>query len=112
MFQPDGDFWTILYEQRGFRLRDAKGLRYIHRLLSKPGGKLHVTDLAAAEGSCDGPLDADAVERLRKAVANSIRYAIARIEKECPPLALHLTNALRTGTVCRYVPDRSPAWRC
>lgn len=106
-FQLEGDFWSVVYDAKGFRLRDAKGLQYIHRLLSSPGEKFHVRDLAGSEA-----VDAEAVERLRKAVANGIRYAIARIEKESPTLARHLTNAIRTGSVCSYAPDRPQSWTC
>jgi len=114
-FRREGDFWTIVYESKSFRLRDAKGLRYIEQLLRRPGDKFGVAEMTAiGEGS---PLprrppasDAESLERMRKAVANSIRYAISRIEKESPALALHLTNSLRTGASCCYVPDRPRVW--
>ena len=53
---------------------------------------------------------ADASERIRKGVTNRIREAIARVGKEHEPLALHLTNALRLGTFCSYVPERAVRW--
>jgi len=114
-FRREGDFWTIVYESKSFRLRDAKGLRYIAELLQRPGDKFGVAELTAiGEGSplpgAAPPVDPETLERMRKAVANSIRYAIARIDKECPALALHLTNSLRTGASCCYVPDRPRVW--
>jgi hypothetical protein len=114
-FRREGDFWTIVYESKSFRLRDAKGLRYIAHLLRRPGEKFAVAELSAlGEGGEPpaAPVEAGAgdLERTRKAVANSIRYAIARIEKQCPALALHLTNSLRTGASCSYVPDRARIW--
>jgi non-specific serine/threonine protein kinase len=53
---------------------------------------------------------ADGVERVRKAVTGRIRDSIARIQKECPGLALHLTNAVRLGTFCAYTPERPTVW--
>jgi uncharacterized membrane protein len=44
-FRLDGDSWDIAYAGQSLRLRDAKGLRYIHRLLSHPGRELHVSEL-------------------------------------------------------------------
>ena len=52
----------------------------------------------------------DGVERLRKAVTGRIRDSIARIQRESPALALHLTNALRLGTLCMYTPEKAIAW--
>jgi tetratricopeptide (TPR) repeat protein len=46
-FRLEGDYWTVAYGGRAIRLRDTKGLRYIHRLLSEPSRELHVLDLAS-----------------------------------------------------------------
>ena len=51
-FRREGEFWTISYLAGTFRLKDAKGLRYIAYLLARPGQRIHVYDLiAATEGS-------------------------------------------------------------
>ncbi len=51
-FRREGEFWTINYDATTFRLKDAKGLRYIAYLLSHPGSRVHVYDLIeAVEGS-------------------------------------------------------------
>jgi eukaryotic-like serine/threonine-protein kinase len=110
-FHLDGDVWVIEYEARGFRLRDAKGLRYLARLLANPREKFHVSDLTDGNGAHREHDDPRSGERLRKAVANSIRHAIGRIDKQSPALALHLTNAVRTGAFCSYVPDHLPRWK-
>jgi tetratricopeptide (TPR) repeat protein len=47
VFRREGDYWAIAFDGIGFRLRDAKGLRYVHRLLSEPGRELHVAELAS-----------------------------------------------------------------
>lgn len=47
VFRKEGEFWTISYDSRAFRLKDAKGLHYIAHLLSHPGEKFRVHDLVA-----------------------------------------------------------------
>src|SRR5262249_31167196 len=47
VFRRDGDVWTIAYEGKDLRLKDAKGVQYIARLLRRPGEELHCADLAA-----------------------------------------------------------------
>jgi hypothetical protein len=46
----EGEYWTIAYEGRVFRLREAKGLRYLAHLLSEPGRHFHASDLLRALG--------------------------------------------------------------
>jgi eukaryotic-like serine/threonine-protein kinase len=48
VFRREGEFWTIMYEGRTFRLRDVKGLRYIASLLGSPGREVHVLELVSA----------------------------------------------------------------
>jgi hypothetical protein len=50
-------------------------------------------------------------ERMRKAVGNRIRQAVGRIEQIHPELGRHLRVSVRTGTFCRYEPDRAVRWR-
>jgi tetratricopeptide (TPR) repeat protein len=188
-FQREGDFWTIAYEGRRIRLRDAKGLQYIAHLLRHDGQEFHAADLAAGVDVAPAPesagrdpdasviaaglgdagevLDAqaraayrqrlqdleaelaeatqwadagraarlreeieflgeelssayglggrvrkaaDVGDRARKAVTSRIRESIDRIGKEHPALARHFANAIRTGTFCRYQPDRPLRW--
>jgi tetratricopeptide (TPR) repeat protein len=183
-FRREGEYWTIAYEGKQLRLRDAKGLQYIADLLRQEGDELHAADLAGggasdrahpdpergvAAGLGDagevldhqaraeyrqrladlrGELDeatrwgdlgrsaslreeieflrdelsgayglggrarkaADVSDRARKAVTSCIREAIARIGKEHAALALHLGNAIHTGTFCCYRPERSLNW--
>jgi TolB-like protein/Tfp pilus assembly protein PilF len=51
-----------------------------------------------------------AVEKARAAVTWRIRNAIARIEQHHPMLGAHLSNAIKTGTLCSYKPDREIQW--
>ena len=67
--------------------------------------------LAAALGlSGRSRRDADAAERIRKAVTNRIKASIAKIRRDHPALGVHLANAVRTGTYCSYVPDEPVSW--
>jgi tetratricopeptide (TPR) repeat protein len=49
VFRREGEFWTVVFATDAFRLKDAKGLRYLRYLLQRPGGEVHVLDLAAVE---------------------------------------------------------------
>src|SRR5215831_5318702 len=48
LFRREGEYWTVRYEGSVARLKDAKGLRYLARLLGDPGREFHAVDLAAA----------------------------------------------------------------
>jgi hypothetical protein len=47
-FRREGEYWTVCYEGT-VRVRDAKGLRHLARLLADPGREFHTVDLEAAE---------------------------------------------------------------
>jgi hypothetical protein len=51
-----------------------------------------------------------AAERARSAVTWRIRNAIRKISSRHPSLGRHLENAVRTGTFCAYVPEKSVDW--
>jgi hypothetical protein len=46
VFRREGEYWTIAFNGRALRMRDAKGMRYLARLLARPGEELHALDLA------------------------------------------------------------------
>lgn len=48
-FRREGDDWSVIFEGRGTRVRDSKGMRYLSRLLAEPGREFHVMDLVALE---------------------------------------------------------------
>ncbi|GJF02645.1 hypothetical protein PSD17_16080 [Pseudonocardia sp. D17] len=71
-----------------------------------------LAELGAVTGLGGRPRTAGSdVERMRKAVGNRIRQALARIDAAHPDLGRHLTVSVRTGTFCRYAPDREVRWR-
>ncbi|MEM9647472.1 MAG: hypothetical protein AAF969_03260 [Bacteroidota bacterium] len=50
------------------------------------------------------------LEKARSAVTWRIRSAIKRLEKVHPQLAKHLSNSIKTGTFCSYVPETDHQW--
>jgi tetratricopeptide (TPR) repeat protein len=48
VFRKEGDYWTLSGEGPEFRLRDAKGLRYVAHLLAHPGQEFAAQDLVSA----------------------------------------------------------------
>jgi hypothetical protein len=46
VFRRDGEVWTLGYAGREVRLRDSKGLRDLHALLTRPGTAVAALDLA------------------------------------------------------------------
>jgi tetratricopeptide (TPR) repeat protein len=49
VFRREGEYWTVAYEGAVVRLKDAKGLRHLARLLAHPGREFHAADLEAAD---------------------------------------------------------------
>lgn len=49
-FRREGEYWSIGFEGRAFRLRDTKGLHHLAHLLTVPGREVHALDLLSAEG--------------------------------------------------------------
>jgi hypothetical protein len=49
VFRREGEYWTVCYQGTVVRLKDAKGLRHLARLLAHPGREFHAVDLEAAE---------------------------------------------------------------
>jgi tetratricopeptide (TPR) repeat protein len=48
-FCREGDYWSLTFDGRTTTLRDARGMRYLARLLREPGREIHALDLAAGE---------------------------------------------------------------
>jgi hypothetical protein len=49
VFRQEGEYWTVVFDGAVVRLRDAKGPRYLARLLAHPGREFHTLDLEATE---------------------------------------------------------------
>ncbi len=54
---------------------------------------------------------ANDTEKIRVAVTQAINRAITSISEAHPPLGLHLLNAIKTGSDCRYTPDQPVDWQ-
>src|SRR5258705_6079131 len=48
IFRKEGEYWTIGYGGKAFRLKDSKGLAYLARLLRHPWTEFHALDLVGA----------------------------------------------------------------
>ena len=46
IFRKEGEYWTVGYGGKAFRLKDTKGLGYLAHLLRHPAAEFHVLDLA------------------------------------------------------------------
>ena len=56
VFRKEGEYWTVGYGGKAFRLKDTKGLGYLAHLLRHPSVEFHVLDLA---GGIPGQRDED-----------------------------------------------------
>jgi hypothetical protein len=106
----EGDVWAVRFDGRTVRLRDAKGMRLLARLLSDPGREIHALDLTGAPGLVGGDdggpvLDAaakeayrrrldDLAEDLEEARGNNDLGRAARAEEEIDALTDQLVSAL------------------
>jgi pimeloyl-ACP methyl ester carboxylesterase len=56
LFMREGEYWTITYAAETFRLRDARGLKYIAQLLRHPGREFHANELEVRSETGDACL--------------------------------------------------------
>jgi hypothetical protein len=72
---------VLSFADQTVQLRDAKGLRYLARLLSQPGREIHVSDLAgdgAGAAGRSGPVDVV----IDDAAARAYRDRVTELERE------------------------------
>jgi SnoaL-like polyketide cyclase len=68
-------------------------------------------ELIAAIGKNGADLKAAShPERARQAVYKTIQFSLGQIRRTNPPLAAHLTAAIRTGYNCAYLPQEPIRW--
>ncbi len=104
IFRHEGEYWTVVYEETLFRLRDGKGLRYLAYLLSHPDERIYCGDLWSAAGTHTAEATPSS-ERRRVAVTKRIKASIGKIATLHPGLAHHLSTRIKTGYFCIYVCD-------
>jgi hypothetical protein len=110
-FRREGDFWTAAFEGHVARIRDAKGMGYIGRLLESADRELHVFDLAehVKESVDAGPmLDARAkgpyrarIAELREGLHEAERWSdvdrAERMREEIDAITAGLSSAVGLG---------------
>jgi tetratricopeptide (TPR) repeat protein len=110
-FMREGDYWSIAYEGLMVSIKDSKGIRYIHDLLSNPARELHVAELAGTSidaGDAGEILDARAkaeyrhrIEELREEAEEALgwgdRERASRAEEEIDLIATELASAFGLG---------------
>lgn len=79
-FFREGDFWTLSFEDRVVRVKDAKGTRYIAGLLSKQGEEIHVLDVAELDRRHIAPSGRE--ELLDGSARASYKARIERLEDD------------------------------
>jgi hypothetical protein len=57
VFRRDGEFWTVRFDGRVVRLKDARGLRYLAHLIRYTAREVHVLDLALVGSEEAGDLE-------------------------------------------------------
>lgn len=111
LFRREGDFWVIHYDGMICRLRDSRGLRHLHLLLTNPHEQIAALSIEWLGGEHDdlagrGPVALhDARERARVNVTRAIAVALKHIDSHHPTLGKHLAATVRTGTFCTYTPN-------
>jgi tetratricopeptide (TPR) repeat protein len=105
-FCREGDSWAIAFDGRATRLRDARGLQYLARLLAEPGREIHALNLVMGEQRVAPEHDqrresrravaasSDAGEMLDRRAKEAYRRRLAEIERD-------LDEARRCGDACR-----------
>ena len=135
LFRREGDYWTVAFGGKVVRMRDAKGLGYLARLLRHPHREFHALDLVAGDAprghdtaredglvaatpDAGAVLDAPAKHAYRERIAEleaEIEQArrwndperTARVEGELEALTRELASALGLGGRDRRVASES-----
>jgi tetratricopeptide (TPR) repeat protein len=81
-FHREDDVWSIEFAGQAVRIRDARGLHHLSRLLQAPGREFHVLDLVAADtGKAMGSLG-DAGPLLDEQAKATYRRRLAEIDAD------------------------------
>jgi hypothetical protein len=72
--QRDGEAWLLQGGEREVRLKDSRGVQWLHELLERPGQEIHVLDLVAPgqhdSGDAGELLDREAIDEYRRRLAD------------------------------------------
>ncbi len=81
IFGKEGEFWTVGYGGKAFRLKDSKGLGYLAHLLRHPAAEFHVLDLV---GGIAGQREEDETSQ-------SV-HGLPRGEEDLEKAGIHITS--------------------
>ncbi len=81
VFRKEGEYWTVGYGGKPFRLKDTKGLGYIAHLLRHPAAEFHVLDLFGGM----------ARQREEDDTSQSV-HGLPRAEEDLERAGIHITN--------------------
>jgi tetratricopeptide (TPR) repeat protein len=110
VFRKQGEFWTLAYRGKTFRLKDVKGLAYIAYLLAHPGEQIHVHELiarvdevthAGTEMHAEGSRDIPVTSGLGDAGGALDQHALAAYRRRLRELAEDLAEAERHNDIGR-----------
>jgi tetratricopeptide (TPR) repeat protein len=80
-FRREGEYWSIVFDDDAFRLKDSKGLRHLAVLLDAPGREIHALELATAvEGHA--PVRAPSEAELRTGAGDAAEILDERAKAE------------------------------
>jgi hypothetical protein len=96
-FRREGEYWSITYEGKLLRFKDAKGLHYIARLLREPGREFHALELTADGESTFAAGDAGALLDPKAKAAYRRRLAELDAEMENATSWADQGRAMRAG---------------
>ena len=103
-----GEVWTIDDGIATLYLNDARGVRLLALLLTRPGVEIPCLELVAiidGEAPAHSGASGAQAERARVNVTRAIRSTLKRITGYDQRLGGELERSIRTGSSCRYLPD-------
>ena len=97
----EGEMWAFSFDRSSIRIRDARGVRYLAALLSRPGEEIHCLELAGSSPVPDAKSEAeyrqrrdDLREELDEAESFNDPERAARAREALESLVSEMTSAL------------------
>ena len=81
IFRKEGEYWTVGYGEKAFRLKDTKGFGYLAHLLRHPGAEFHVLDLVGGVGG----------QREEDETSRSV-HGLPRGDEDLEKAGIHITS--------------------
>ena len=90
VFRKEGEYWTVGYGGKAFRLKDTKGLGYLAHLLRHPAAEFHVLDLVGGIAS----------QREEDETSQSVQ-GLPRGDEDLEKAGIHIAQSGRRGRDAR-----------